>query len=363
MFGSRRLVIIVLACVVSLAFLPTTKAQEAATPEPGTPAPEAFVGQTYPPVIGDQVPIYSPNTPEITSTVTVDAVIDPFEEYDGSGPADDTHYVAVTTTSVSTSGVIIDPAFRPEADVVLGTTRGRLLRSVPVDLPADSPLRGSTGEAVAGVGFVATRFFEVPDDAHVTSVYYTGTNRRDDPGTELDDDLPYSPYDGYLTLLADLGDTPGPTMGTPVTVYDRDGNGVARVTITGYDDQFQGYGGNSGVKPGNRIVAVTVTVENLDPDDSFGLLPDYFFIQTAQGFLDDAYLVTFSQESGVSGLRGLGRGGVPGGGFAGGTITFMLPDDATVSGIFLRPDHGEADERGYVQLNVGVPMNAGTSNG
>lgn len=321
---------------------PTT--QQAATP---VPAP-------YPPQPGEAVKIMLPDDSGPAATVTIDSIIDPFEDYGNApDPGDGRRYVAVTYTLALIGDQSLAAPQPVDGELRLGTPDGRVIPSADVRFELPETLPPESGRTLLGFDTVAepgTQIFLVPDDVVVSGVFFHGYNRSASTGSPASTEG--HDYAGYLTLLADLDwTTPRPTAGTAVAIRDDDGAVLADVTVTGVRDPFTAYLEPSGVTPRNRVVAFEVTVANQRQDEAFRVSATDFFVQTADGLLDDRYALSFAE--GADGLPFLG-GAIPPHGYASGIVTFLLPETAVLSGLYLRP---QLPDESYApaMVNVGSP--------
>ncbi len=340
----RQLSAIVLASVLSIASMPGAFAGQDATPETGTPRPVSTRVANDAPRIGQPAIIHLPDTGAVAGTLTIDAVIDPFEDT-GDEPEDDAHFVAVTYMLALAPGVVAGLLPRTGGELlVLETSRGVQLVPIATDGPDTLPYREGAGRLIfAGGNGSGTVLYEVPDDVTVTSVVYQSDTLN------FDDDQFY----GHRTLVADLGGTANPTFGAPVTAYDLAEQPLARVTVTGYEDPFTVEDGAPGQPGEMRLIGVTVTVENPGDDGRIAVDPYQFFIQTSQGFLVGEYAVNADN---------LQSGFIPEGSAAGGIVSFVVPAGAGVSGVFYRADASRNESLTYpvayysVMVNIGRPI-------
>ena len=321
----QRLAAIALAFVLTIGTASGAFAQSDATPGAGTPASGTPTANGDLAQIGDDVPIYDPESGDEIASITVNDVTDPFEDYDDySAPDRGTKDIAVEYTI--TNEVANDSLDSPAYNLSLGTAEGLLLTSAYVGLPDDSDVTElSTDPILGGESTTGTLFYNVPDDTELGGIFYTGY--------------------GYYTLLADLGGTQNPAIGDDVTVYNADGDEYASVAVTDYQDPFEDYGEYTAPESGSRAIAVTVSLENLIQNDGIDFSPYDFTLQTSEGFLVSS---TYVEPADGSDLTPLEDGRVGGGDSAEGTIFFELPEDVDVSGIIFQPDSG-------IIVNVGNP--------
>ncbi len=321
----HRLSAIALASLLTVGTATTTLAQDDATPGAGTPAATpAASGDT--PVVGDAVPIYSSDTGEEIASITVESITDPFDEYsEYSAPERGSRYIAVEYTV--TNEVQNDSLDSPAYYLSLGTDQGLLASQAYVTLADDSDVEELTTDAIlGGESATGTLFYQLPDDVEIGGLYYTGY--------------------GYYTLLADVSGTASPAVGDEVTAYTVEGDEYAAVSITDYQDPFEDYGEYSAPSSGERIIAVTVSGENLIPNDGIDFGPGQFQILTGEGLI---FGTAYGVEPGAgSDLEVLEDGRIGGGESAEGTIFFVLPEETEVSGVIFSPDSG-------IVVNIGNP--------
>ena len=123
------------------------------------------------------------------------------------------------------------------------------------------------------------------------------------------------------------------------------GDEYAAVSVTEYLDPFEDYDDFSAPERGQRIVAVTVDIENLVTNDGIDIGPESFSLVTADGFQITYGYATPSEDSDVEALESTRlRGGESGSG----TIFFTVPEDAEITGIFFSPDYA-------LFINLGNP--------
>lgn len=321
----QRLAAIVLAFVLSIGTAAGALAQADATPDAGTPASGTPSASGDLAQVGDEVPIYSSDTGDEVATITVNDVTDPFEDYDDySAPARGSRYIAVDYTI--TNEVPNDSLDSPVYSLGLSSSEGLLLTSTYVGLPNDSNVTElSTDPILGGESATGTLFYNLPDDTKLGGLYYTGY--------------------GYYTLLADLGGTQNPAVGDDVTVYNANGDEYAAVTVTDYQDPFEDYSEYSAPESGSRVIAATVSLQNLISNDGIDFSQYDFSLQTSTGLLVSS---TYVEPADSSDLTPLEDGRVAGGDSAEGTIFFVLPEEAEVSGIIFQPESG-------IVVNVGNP--------
>ncbi len=90
------------------------------------------------------------------------------------------------------------------------------------------------------------------------------------------------------------GTIPAPTDTTeapavePATIYDESGNRVATVTVTGAELAWTDYEEGNDPESGREYVRVTVSVESLITEGTFGVAIDDFILQDNDGFVTTA---------------------------------------------------------------------------
>ena len=321
----QRLSAIALASLLTVGTATTTLAQDDATPGAGSPNGTPAAGSDTP-VVGDAVPIYDSESGEEIASITVEQITDPFEEYsEFSAPERGTRFIAVeyTVENLVENDSIDSPAY----SLSLGTDEGLLISQAYLSLADDSDIEElSTDEILGGDSTTGTLFYQLPDDVEIGGLYYNAY--------------------GYYTLLADVSGTAAPAVGDEVTAYTLEGEEYAAVSITDYQDPFEDYGEYSAPSSGERIIAVTVSGENLITNDGIDFGPSQFQILTGEGIIyGTAYGVEPGEDSDVEVLE---DGRIGGGDSAEGTIFFVLPEETEVSGIIFSPDSG-------IVVNVGNP--------
>lgn len=319
LFRLIRLTSIALLLVLTLAGAQATLAQGDGTPTPGTPTLNTGPG------IGDEVSIFDSESLDEIATVTVDSIIDPFEDYEEFAPPEaGTRFIGVEFTITNLiANDSIDP---PIYELSLLTTEGLLVEYGFVVVAADADIEEFPTDSILGNesanGFL---FFALPEDAEIAGVYYTAY--------------------GQFTLLAGITETVSPELGDIVTASDVEGNDYAAISVTEYVDRFEDYDEFSAPERGQRVVAVTVEVENLIANDGIDLGPETFSLVTADGFQIFNGYTTPSDDSDVEALESTRLGG---GETGGGTIFFIVPEDAEITGIIFSPDY-------QIFVNLGNP--------
>jgi hypothetical protein len=322
----HRFVAIALAFLLMAGTATAALAQDDATPDTGTPTSGTPGADGAGPVVGDAVSVYDPDSLEEIASITVESITDPFEDYgEYSAPDRGTRYVAVEYTIENL--VANDSLDSPAYDLSLATTQGLLYRSTYVGLPDDTDIEElSTDAILGGESATGTLFYLLGDDEEIGGLYYTAY--------------------GSFTLLADVSGEASPAVGDTVTAYTAEGEEYAAVTISDYQDPFEDYGEYYAPERGSRIVAVTISVENLLDNDGIDFGPYDFTIQTAEGALYSSSYVEVSDDSDLTPLE---DGRVGGGDSAEGTVFFVVAEDTEITGIIYQPDSG-------IIINVGNPQ-------
>ena len=321
----QRLAAIALAFVLTMGSASAAFAQDDATPDAGSSSGTPAAGGNAP-VIGDEVTIYDEETLEEIATITVESVTDPFEEYsEFSAPESGTRFIAVeyTITNLIENDSLDSPAY----NLALGTDQGLLVTQAFLSLADDSDIEElTTDEILGGESVTGTVFYQLPEGVEIGGLYYTA----------------YS----YYTLLADVSGTASPAVGDEVTAYTAEGDEYAAVSIADYVDPFEDYGEYSAPSAGERVIAVTVSAENLITNDGIDFGPGEFSILTGEGLIfGSAYGVEPAEDSDLEVLE---DGRLAGGESAEGTVFFVLPEETVVEGIIFQPDTG-------IVVNLGNP--------
>ncbi|HEV2529154.1 MAG TPA: DUF4352 domain-containing protein [Thermomicrobiales bacterium] len=291
------------------------------TPEAGTPV----AGGT--PAAGGSVTIFDESDLETESaTLSVDEIIDPFEDYDEYGaPERGERYVAV---GVTVENLIPNDSIDPPVwYLTLQDTDGASYTSTYVFLPEDTDYPElSTDPILGGESASGYVFFLLPEDAEVAGIYYISSYQ-------------------YLLIEAVNEAAAVPDLGEPVAAADEEGNEFVSAAVVEYLDSVDDYAEYYAPESGFRYVGVTVEIENLVENDGLDVNPFDFTVVTEDGFLfsstyfeaedEDAYTILESTR-----LRG--------GETIEGTVFFVVPEDAVITGILFQP--------GYITtVNLGNP--------
>jgi uncharacterized protein YhfF len=270
------------------------------------------------PQIGDAVTIYGEDGSELAA-ITVEDVTDPFEEFaEYFTPEEGARYLAIEYT-IETLAENNRFEFS-EFDLSVMTREGFLIGSAYVSGPEDSETTLlESQDVLGGESITGTLIFAVPEDAELNGAYYNGY--------------------GYLVQLADLsgGEADRPAIGDPVTAVNANGEEAAQITITDYDEDFDEVDEYFTIERGTRIIAVTVEIENLIPNDRYEVSPYDFALQTDEGFLLSTSYVGLPDDSDIVELEDTN---ILGGESVEGTIFFVIPEDVEIGGFYFVPESG-----------------------
>ncbi|MGE3799199.1 MAG: DUF4352 domain-containing protein, partial [Thermomicrobiales bacterium] len=257
----KLLAVFMLMTMVGSLSLPTAASAQ-------TPDTEAGIGQP--------VPIYSVDGNQI-GTLTINAILDPFEDYDQSySPQRGYHFVAL--------------------DVTIANTSQRAFSADPYSL-----------QVVDAEGFISNSTFVTPAETFTTpALEYTDALA---PGTDMSgmvffevfsgsslSRVLYAPSFEILTTVADFR-SEQTAAGTPVSVIGTSGSEIAQVTVHGVSDPFDAYDEFSAPPRGSRYVAFDVSVVNTG-ERVLSTSPTSFVATDDIGFKIEAPYVT-STDSGL----------------------------------------------------------------
>lgn len=222
------------------------------------------------PAIGDTVPFYSSDGNQV-GTITVNAITDPFEEFDVSyAPQRGYHYVAldITISNGSQRPIEVDPY-----DFIVVDSDGFIANSVSMYLDAASTatLLEYSDALAPGSEVSGLIAFEA----------FTGTTTSR---------VLYAPDFDISTTIADLR-TEQVAAGTPVSIMGTSGTEIAQVTVNGIADPFEAYDEFSAPPRGSRFVAVDVTVTNTS-SGTLSTSPSTFYATDDIGFYLEMPFVT-----------------------------------------------------------------------
>ena len=225
------------------------------------------------PGVGDAVAVIGPEGGEI-GLVTVEDLVDPFEDYDpGSPPERGNHFVLLTVTIENTGS---RPLEANPSSFYLQDTDGFLYAQGGV-------FRGSEPDPVD------LQFAELdPGDEATGALGFSVLN-----GVEIARVL-YLPASDRLIVLADLG-APAPALGETVSVIGPEGGEIAQLSVDDIQDPFADYDPGSPPERGNHLVLLTLTVEYtgsrplpFDPSDVSLRDEDGFLYSAGSVFRDEA---------------------------------------------------------------------------
>lgn len=233
----------------------------AASAQTSLGTPEA--GNVAGPQVGDAVSWVGSSGSEV-ATITVDDIIDPFEDVDPSSTPDrGFHYVALTVTVENTGNapVNVDPyAFNlVDADGFVSRT-AYLYRSTEQTTANPDLVSGevAAGDTVSGlVGF---------------QVLNGTTPQR----------VVFNPDSTQLLTLVDQRES-RVALGTPVTILGSDGAEVGEVTVNQVFDPFEDYDPSYSPDRGFHFVVIDVSVENTG-GRPLSLSTSSFYVVDAEGF-------------------------------------------------------------------------------
>jgi hypothetical protein len=240
--------------------LSTTSAQEG-TPSAGGP--------------GDAVVIYGPDG-QPAGEIVVDALVDPFEDYDpSSAPQRGFHYVMASVTVTATDSAIEGNTYGfslVDTDGFLYSTTYLYREAQAAEALPD--FAGGTIES--GDSMSGAIFFQVLDGT--TAGYVT-----------------YQPTYETIVTAADLRDEPV-AQGDAVEFITSDGKPAATISVDGVIAPLEDYDSGYSPERGFEYIGVQVTIENTGNGD-FEVDPYDFAAVDAQGFIYYNYGVYRSEEA------------------------------------------------------------------
>ncbi len=206
-----------------------------------------------------------------TGTIVVDAILDPFKDFDPSNPPQrGFHYVGVTLTVNATAAfpagyfslVDVDGFVYQQAYVYRGNTD-----ALPdLDLSSLTPGSSVTGSV----------FFQALDGVKTGLVLYQPSYQQ-------------------LVTIADLRDsTVAP--GTPVNVIASDGSPAGTITIGDVQNPLKDYDASNPPQRGFSYIGVTVTVQNT-ASTPLTVDPSSFQLYDSEGFAASSTSIYRSQEA------------------------------------------------------------------
>jgi hypothetical protein len=230
------------------------------------------------PAVGETSPIFSEDGSEMGS-ITVDNILEPFENYDaGYDPQRGYHY-AVLEVSITNTGsrpMTVDPnALRViDTDGFVADT-GFIVASA-TDAPVFLEYLDALGPGDSAVGAIAYQIFN--DSAIARIVYAPDFTSR--------------------VNVVDLREQFA-SAGTPVSVIGSSGSEIAQVTVNGIADPFEAYDEFSAPPRGSRYVLVDVTIANTGTQ-LLSTAPTDFIAVDDQGFYLEQPFVTSTDPSQVN---------------------------------------------------------------
>ena len=142
----------------------------------------------------------------------------------------------------------------------------------------------------------------VPAGAVVATTPPDSTAPASTESTPSSESAPAEPAVVTESTAAD-GTIPAPTDTTeapavePATIYDESGNPVATVTVTRAELAWTDYEEGNDPESGGEYVRVTVSVESLVTEGSFGVAIDDFILQDNDGFVTTANSVPTAAQA------------------------------------------------------------------
>jgi hypothetical protein len=108
------------------------------------------------------------------------------------------------------------------------------------------------------------------------------------PGSDATESTAMQPAGGESTQAP---------AGAPATVYNEDGDPVASITAGDAQTAWTGYEEGNEPDEGQEYLRLTVTVESLVSEDTFGVSVGDFILQNNQGFITEAQSVRSAEEA------------------------------------------------------------------
>jgi hypothetical protein len=99
------------------------------------------------------------------------------------------------------------------------------------------------------------------------------------------------------TLAAETTVAAADTAAEPALIYDDSGNPVASVTLVGVEPAWSDYEEGNDPEAGREYVRVTVLVESLITEGTFGINIDQFILQDNNGFVTTAAAVPTAAQA------------------------------------------------------------------
>lgn len=303
-----------------------------------TPDVEPF-GVPVAPAVGEAVLISDAEIePDgLIFEITVDAIIDPFQDYEAGEDEffeprpEGWRWVGVryTIRNLLASEQTIWPddlwMLQPDGSLAMSTMyrSSRTSTYPPWDRLALAGDETATG----------WRHYALPADATIASVTYYGYR--------------------VLTTLVALSPMVIPPFGQIVDIRNSDGATVFKTRLVGYIDGFSAYVAEpEPIGPGNdeRVIALTVEMENLAGDPGEGILLTFFSLHLADDRIVGATYLKPAPDSGLVQFDPSRFRDEP---VITGSILFMIPGDARVTEI-LFIDIGISGISGPALVNLGA---------
>jgi hypothetical protein len=150
---------------------------------------------------------------------------------------------------------------------------------------------------------------------------------------------------GVVTESTADGTIPAPTDTTeaaavePATIYDESGNAVATLTVTGTEVAWTDYEEGNDPESGREYVRVTVSVESLVTEGTFGVAIDDFILQDNDGFVTTANSVPTAAQA-EAGEEITEEADLASGESVELPLTFEVNANVGPQSVFYRPDDG-----------------------
>jgi hypothetical protein len=158
----------------------------------------------------------------------------------------------------------------------------------------------TTGVLLAALAPAGAALATTPPDStepESTATAPTGTDESAPMTTQPAGTAP--PATTADTLAAETTVAAADTAAEPALIYDDSGNPVASVTLVGVEPAWSEYEEGNDPEAGREYVRVTVLVESLITEGTFGINIDQFILQDNNGFVTTAAAVpTVSQAEG-----------------------------------------------------------------
>lgn len=146
--------------------------------------------------------------------------------------------------------------------------------------------------------------------------------------------------DGTVADATAVEDSTESPAGEPATIYDDSGNPVASVIAGGAESAWGDYEEGNDPEAGREYLRMTVTVESLITEGTFGINVDDFVLQDNNGYVTTAENVPTAAQA-EAGEDITGEADLANGESVELTLTFEVVSSVGPQSIFYRPD----DER------------------